>query len=155
VRIREAVRADLDALAAVKKAASEQGYAHIYPPEEHPYPDEAVRAEVVRRFELPQATYLVAEEEGRILGYAGISPGWVEQLYVVPGAQGRGVGSALLEAAVERRRAAGDTELRLWTLEENTVGRRFYEARGWELAPETRVVPYPPQPVDVSYVLRL
>jgi GNAT superfamily N-acetyltransferase len=155
VTIRDATADDLEEIAAVKKAASQHGYAHIYTPELHPYPDEAVRAEVVKRFELDHATHLVAEDEGRILGYAGVSPGWVEQLYVVPGAQGRGVGSALLEAAVERRRAAGDTELRLWTLEENTVGRRFYEARGWELAPETRVVPYPPQPLDVSYVLRL
>ena len=29
--------------------------------------------------------------------------------------------------------------------------RRFYEKRGWRLNGETRVVPYPPNPVDVGY----
>jgi GNAT superfamily N-acetyltransferase len=65
------------------------------------------------------------------------------------------VGSALLTEAVARRRDAGGAELRLWTLEANEAGRRFYEARGWQLAPETRVVLYPPHPIDVSYVLEV
>ena len=130
-------------------------YAHVYPPDTHAYPDNAVRAELARRLTPFETAYLLAEEAGRAVGFVGSSPGWVEQLYVLPEAQGRGVGSALLGAAVERRRAAGDIELRLWTLEANEAGRRFYESRGWRLAPETRVVPYPPHPIDVSYVLAL
>ena len=153
--IREATPADLDVLFAIQKAASTAAYAHVYPPDRYPYPDEAVKDDMARRLAGEEAEYLVAEEEGRAVGLVGMSPGWVEQLYVLPEAQGRGVGSALLDAAVRRRRAAGDAELRLWTLEANASGRRFYEARGWRLAPETRVVPYPPHPVDVSYVLAL
>ena len=42
-------------------------------------------------------------------------------------------------------------ELRLWTLTENHRARRFYEKRGWRLNGETRVVPFPPNPVDVGY----
>ena len=42
-------------------------------------------------------------------------------------------------------------ELRLWVLEENHRARRFYEKRGWRLNGETRVVPYPPNPLDVGY----
>ena len=42
-------------------------------------------------------------------------------------------------------------ELRLWTLEANHRARRFYERRGWRLNGETRVVPYPPSPLDVGY----
>jgi GNAT superfamily N-acetyltransferase len=153
VTIREAAPWDLDALVAIQKAASTAAFAHVYPPEVYPYPDEAVRAEIARRVTLDEASYLVAEEDGQPVGFAGASPGWVDQLYVLPEAQGQGVGTTLLEAAVARRREAGDAELRLWTLEANDAGRRFYEARGWRLAPETRVVPHPPNPIDVSYIL--
>jgi GNAT superfamily N-acetyltransferase len=155
VTIREASPVDLDALFAVQKAASTAGFAHVYPPDRYPYPDEAIRSEIARRLEDAETMYFVADENGRIVGLAGVSPGWVEQLYVLPELQGRGVGSALLDAAVAWRRKAGDTELRLWTLEGNEAGRRFYEGRGWRLAEETRVVPYPPHPIDVSYMLEL
>ncbi len=51
---------------------------------------------------------------------------WIEQLYVLPGCQGRGLGSALVELAQARRRS-----LALWTFEANTRARAFYEARGF------------------------
>jgi GNAT superfamily N-acetyltransferase len=155
VTIREASSADLDALFAVQKAASVAAYAHVYPPDRYAYPDDAIRKEIARRLGDEETTYFVAEDDGRIVGFAGVSPGWLEQLYVLPELQGHGVGSALLEAAVAARRAAGDAELRLWTLEDNEAARRFYEARGWRRAEETRVVQYPPHPIDVSYVLAL
>jgi putative acetyltransferase len=154
VRIREASAADLDALFAVQKVASTAAFAHVYPPDLYPYPDDPIRNEIARRLDDEETTYLVAEDEGRIVGFTGVSPGWLEQLYVLPEEQGRGLGSALLDAAVARRREAGDTELRLWTLENNEAA-RFYEARGWRLATETRVVAYPPHPIDVSYLLEL
>jgi GNAT superfamily N-acetyltransferase len=155
VRIREGEPADLDALFAVQKAASVAAYAHVYPPDVHAYPDDEVKSEIAKRLAGEDTTYFVAESEGGIVGFAGVSPGWVEQLYVLPEFQGRGIGSALLETAVAQRREAGDKELRLWTLEDNVAGRRFYEARGWRMAKETRVVAYPPHPTDVSYVLEL
>jgi len=155
MRIRKASAADLDALLAVQKAASTAAYAHVYPPERYPYPEDAVRSDIGRRLTRDDTTYLVAEEDGRAVGLAAVSPGWLEQLYVLPGAQGRGIGSTLLDAVIAMRREAGDTELRLWTLEANERGRRFYESRGWRLAEETRVVPYAPNPIDVSYVLTL
>jgi hypothetical protein len=40
-------------------------------------------------------------------------------------------------------------------LEGNASGRTFYERRGWELTGETRIVPYPPNPIDVQYALPL
>jgi hypothetical protein len=36
-------------------------------------------------------------------------------------------------------------------LEENRRARRFYEKRGWRMNGETRVVEYPPHPIDVGY----
>jgi len=74
---------------------------------------------------------------------------------VLPGRWRTGVGSALHDHALERLRARGRQRARLWTLEENEPGRRFYENRGWMLGAETRVVPFPPNPIDVEYVKEL
>jgi GNAT superfamily N-acetyltransferase len=57
---------------------------------------------------------------------------WIEQLYVLPEAQGRGVGTQLLDSA---KRAS--ERLQLWTFQRNTRARRFYEARGFVLAEQT------------------
>ena len=54
------------------------------------------------------------------------------QLYVHPGAQGRGVGSALLDLA----KTTGD-RLQLWTFQRNLAARRFYERHGFVLVEET------------------
>jgi GNAT superfamily N-acetyltransferase len=55
---------------------------------------------------------------------------WIEQLYVLPEAQGRGIGTELLA-----KRASAC--LQLWTFQRNQRARRFYEARGFALVEET------------------
>ncbi len=65
-------------------------------------------------------------------GFIALAPGWVEQFYVLPPAQGRGIGDALLRHAQSRQR-----ELRLWTFQRNAPARRFYERRGFVAIDET------------------
>jgi GNAT superfamily N-acetyltransferase len=57
---------------------------------------------------------------------------WVDQLYILPDAQGRGVGTALLQVA-----QGTFDRLQLWTFQRNIPARRFYEARGFALVRET------------------
>ncbi|MCO5734068.1 GNAT family N-acetyltransferase [Rhizobium sp. SSA_523] len=70
--------------------------------------------------------------EGHLLGVVAYRKGWIEQLYVLPTAQGRGIGSALLAAAKEGRES-----LDLWTFQANQAARRFYEKRGFVSVEET------------------
>jgi len=94
--------------------------------------DEAVRAWV--RDVLPRRAELwVAEESGRILAMLAITPGWIEQLYVAPGAQGRGIGRALLETAKQR----SPDGLQLWTFQVNVRAQRFYVRNGFVAAERT------------------
>jgi GNAT superfamily N-acetyltransferase len=65
-------------------------------------------------------------------GIIAFREGWIEQLYVVPAAQGRGIGTELLEVA----KRVSD-RLELWTFQRNTPARSFYEARGFELVGAT------------------
>ncbi|EHM01355.1 acetyltransferase, GNAT family [Acetobacteraceae bacterium AT-5844] len=71
-------------------------------------------------------------EEDRLLGIIAFRQGWIDQLYVLPGHQGRGIGAALLDIA----KATFDT-LQLWTFQKNGPARRFYEARGFIAIQET------------------
>ncbi|MBW6420137.1 GNAT family N-acetyltransferase [Rhizobium sp. XQZ8] len=73
-----------------------------------------------------------AERNGKLLGVIAFRQGWIDQLYILPEAQGQGIGSALLEVA-----KAAHPELRLWTFKCNTEARRFYEARGFKAIEET------------------
>jgi ribosomal protein S18 acetylase RimI-like enzyme len=49
----------------------------------------------------------------------------------------------------------GAEECRLWALESNQRARRLYERRGWRENGDTRVAPYPPNPIDVGYTIEL
>ena len=89
------------------------------------------------------------------MGSVSVGGEFLRTLYVLPSRWRTGVGSALHDHALERLRARGRQRARLWTLEENGPGRRFYEKRGWTLSAETRVVPFPPNPIDVQYVKEL
>ena len=71
----------------------------------------------------------VAEVEGRIVGFAGVSGDELTHLYIDPLAQNRGVGTALLDHAKSLR----PERLELWVFQENGGARRFYEGHGFQL----------------------
>ncbi len=71
-------------------------------------------------------------DDGVLSGIIAFRDSSVEQLYVLPVDQGRGVGTELLDIA---KRACD--RLELWTFQRNTQARRFYEARGFTLVEQT------------------
>jgi putative acetyltransferase len=154
IELRDGALEDAPALVAVEKEASIAAFPHVFPPEVYSYPDDAVLEDLLARL-ATGTEVIVAEDGGEVVGWASVSPGWLEQLYVCSSHWGTGVGPQLHDAAVARRRQAGDRSLLLWTLEENLRSRRFYERRGWRLDDRTRVVAFPPHPLDVGYTLEL
>ena len=68
----------------------------------------------------------VAEAAGRIVGIMVLRGESLDQLYVGPAAQRRGIGRRLLEHAKARRR-----RLRLFTFAANEPARAFYERHGF------------------------
>jgi len=71
----------------------------------------------------------VAEDAGQVVGFAALGERMLEQLYVHPDEQGRGLGTVLLDRS-KLRRPGG---IRLWVFQKNLGARRFYERRGFEL----------------------
>ncbi|HEY6961225.1 MAG TPA: GNAT family N-acetyltransferase [Gaiellaceae bacterium] len=143
--IRRSSPAEAETLWRVQRDACIAAFPHVYPPELYPFPDEPVR----RHYEEFSGTILVAEVDGHVVGLAGVRDCWLNNLYVLPDHWGSGVAKELHDAALAE--LAPCAEVRLWTLEENHRGRRFYEKNGWRLNGETRVVPFPPNPLDVGY----
>ena len=135
----------------IQKAASLAGLGHIFPPDRFPYPNDAVRElwqEVVAR--LNHQAY-VAVTDGKAVGVAAIEGDWLNGFYVRPEQWGSDVAPALHDAVVDAIRTAGCARAHLWVLEANARARRFYERRSWRENGTTRIVPYPPNPLDVGY----
>jgi ribosomal protein S18 acetylase RimI-like enzyme len=76
-----------------------------------------------------RAELWVVHEEGRVVGFAGVSGSELTHLYIDPSAQDRGVGSALLDHV----KGLCPDRLELWVFQENEGARRFYERHGFEL----------------------
>jgi ribosomal protein S18 acetylase RimI-like enzyme len=85
--------------------------------------------------------YLVAEADGRILGYVLVHQNiplpahehvlGINGLAVAPAAQGRGVGRVLIEAAVAEAARRGASKVALRVLGANEGARRLYERCGF------------------------
>jgi putative acetyltransferase len=71
-------------------------------------------------------------EDGVLLGFCAAPPDWIDQLIVDHPWHGRGIGRALLAAALE-----GREHVRLWTFQRNARTRRFYRLQGFTEVLET------------------
>jgi ribosomal protein S18 acetylase RimI-like enzyme len=73
------------------------------------------------------ATWWVARQGGRVVGYMLIDGEDLDHLYVHPDSQGRGVGTALLRKAL----SLSPRRVVLATSQRNTRARAFYEKHGF------------------------
>jgi GNAT superfamily N-acetyltransferase len=153
VTLRDAYSGEAEALARLQEESAVAGFANVFPPGRYPFPREEVLQSWRELLAREDVTALVAEDGGELLGFAVLRPGWLERLYTHPNAWGRGVGSRLHDEGVELIRGLGSSRCSLWVLEANERARSFYEHRGWRLNGHTRVVPFPPNPIDVGYTL--
>jgi GNAT superfamily N-acetyltransferase len=91
----------------------------------------------IRRFfsdaVLPNSEVWVAEDEGAVVGFAAMAEDMLEHLYVAPAHQDKGIGTALLRRAMERRPRG----FQFWVFQRNEGARRFYERHGCRLVDRT------------------
>jgi GNAT superfamily N-acetyltransferase len=134
IEIRDARREDVPEIQDVARTTWNSAYRDIFPGE--------VRAEFIERAysraalaqRIGDGVFLVAVADGWVVGFADfhpVSPDEVElaAIYVLPEAQGRGVGTRLLEVGIGRFAWAKKFTLRVER--ENAPARRFYENRGF------------------------
>jgi GNAT superfamily N-acetyltransferase len=153
--IRQARSDEAETLLAIQREACVVAFAHIYPPERYPFPDDEILIAWRKALADPDVEVFIADVGGEPVGSVSIGNDFLRTLYVLPAHWRTGIGSELHDHALERLRARGCTRAKLWTLEENWNARRYYEKRDWTLSDETRVVPFPPNPIDVQYAKEL
>ena len=105
----------------------------------------------------PRRAYVVEEEAGQVLGYAGVDLGGevadVMTMAVAPAARGRGLGRRLLDELVARARQDHAEHLMLEVRADNAVARSLYDSNGFEVL-TVRHRYYQPGDVD-AHVMRL
>jgi len=128
--IRTPVEADSPDIVELHVKARRSYYEGHLPESELAEWEESVRAGGYR-FDGPGRTWLCAELDGVVAGFALVLGDELLQLQVDPARWGRGVGGALHATCVAVWRSAGVRTARLEVFEPNHRARRFYTARGW------------------------
>jgi ribosomal protein S18 acetylase RimI-like enzyme len=126
VRLRPAAEADRDFFFATRRAGLKE-YAEAH----WPWDDDVMRRQADREFdELPVE---VVEEDGAPIGYIAVvheaDHDFLDEVALVPHAQGRGIGTELLRNAMEEAESRG-VPLRLSVLENNPA-RHLYARLGF------------------------
>jgi GNAT superfamily N-acetyltransferase len=85
----------------------------------------------VRTHLLPANRVIVWEEHGHVVAVLAMSEeptcSWIDQLYVLPGWNGKQIGTKLLQHAHNTL----PKPIRLFTFQQNSGARRFYERNGY------------------------
>ena len=154
VRIRRARPDEGRLLARLERAATEDALAHIFPPQQYPYPVNAI-AQRWRQLLSSRLThaYLLEVQESPV-GYVAFDSETVHHLGVVPDHTHRGYGSTLLEFACMEIYAGGARDAFCWVLTGNHAARAFYRALGWNETGERTKSEFPPHPQLLQMALR-
>lgn len=138
--IRQATRADIDAIYRIEKASFSV-----------PWSKESFLNDMGNAV----ARYLVLEEEGNILGYAGYwciaDEGQVTNVAVWPDARKRGQGERLVRAMTENAFAAGCTTMFLEVRASNIPAQKVYEKLGYTLVSVRKH--YYTEPTEDAYIM--
>lgn len=136
VNVRQATVDDLDLIVPLFDA-----YRQFY---RQPSDAEGARRFLLKRFEHNQSVIFLAldDGDGDAIGFTQLYPSFssasiarifiLNDLFVAPDARGRGVGSALLDAAAGYGRRVGAIRLALSTELSNTTAQAVYEKMGWQ-----------------------
>jgi ribosomal protein S18 acetylase RimI-like enzyme len=138
IMVRPYVEGDLFSVGRVHALSRRAAYDGLVPADALAKVTPESQAEVWRERLSQGATVLVTEREGEVVGFAALleTDQGIElnAIHLLPEAVGTGLGSALMEAAVEEARRQSRSNLHLFVLEGNDRARAFYRRTSWRLA---------------------
>jgi phosphinothricin acetyltransferase len=136
--IRDAQPGDLPAIADIMNHYR-MHTTHIW--DRHPVGADTMALWLSEHTALPYCA-LIAEEDGKVIGYASLSrfrphSGYAktaeDSIYLAPECAGRGCGASLMEALLGRARQNGLRIVTAWIDSRNTLSVKFHEKMGFEL----------------------
>ena len=152
LRIRRARFDESRLLTQLERGASEAALAHLFPPEQHPYPTAEFQRRWRRLLRDGRTHVHILQLKDEPVGYVAFGGGWVQHVGVPAEHTRQGYGSALLEFASLELFSTADPEASLWVLTGNAAARAFYRAHGWTETDDRRRSEYPPHPESVRMV---
>lgn len=165
--IRDATRADAEAITAVHAAGWRAGYGAFFEAEalEEAIVERSTRwTNLLNKADLGEALLLVAEEAGQIIAFVHAGPAdeypnaiMIYSFYVHPDHWGTGVAFELMHAILGSASAAGHQSAYLTAYSKSARARRFYEKVGFRETGRTIESHLPRRTVviDVEYVYDL
>jgi diamine N-acetyltransferase len=144
--------ADANLLGQLGKASFVEAFGHLYSPENlELFLDKVYSAAAVSSdFSNANRLFLVAEEDGRMVGYCKLGlevsldydPGErrtmeLKQLYMMQSHVGRGVAQHLMQWALDEARARGFDDVILSVYSDNPRAQRFYQKYGFRHIADT------------------
>lgn len=147
-RFRDAAAGDEDGLTALERSANLHAVAHIFPPEQYPYPATDVRDRWRELLRDPAVRVGVAEDEGGPAAFVAFDDEVLRHLAVRPDLWGTGLAKAAMNWAMNHAAIQ-----RLWCLEQNRRALGFYEHLGWTSTGRWQRAEFPPYPAEVELVV--
>lgn len=149
MNIRRATLDDISPLIELWKTTHQKAFAVSYSAEEYESYVKKTATEENFKSILENDTVLVADEQGAVVGFvqfgavkklAAPDAGSRElrRLYISPDRQGKGIGSALLQRAIEDMKDVKRIYLDVW--EHNAGAQRLYESHGFKAIGEQRSI---------------
>jgi ribosomal protein S18 acetylase RimI-like enzyme len=141
--IREYQAEDFDAVTVVWRISREKSLPEFQLEKGHFFYEDR---NYFQNYVLKNNTVWVVELENRPVGFMAMNRDFIDQLYIAPDFQRRGIGRSLLDFA----RAQSPDHLWLYTFQVNVHARAFYEKNGF-VAEKFGVSPPPESEPDVEY----
>ena len=92
-----------------------------------PHDFEGFLSFLTEKLEETHKMYIAVSDEDKVIGFLAYKQGEIDQLYIAPEFQGKGLGTRLLNIAKEENPEG----LELYTFQCNTNAKRFYEKHGF------------------------
>ncbi len=124
MKVRPYASADLDAVVRVWHVTKQDCYPYLALEQGRTLQQD--HAFFVERI-LPRCDLWIAEQDGAAVGFLALSGSYIDRLYILPGQQRRGAGSALIDKA----RLLSPDGLELHTHQKNVEACAFYQKLGF------------------------
>ncbi|MCW2792429.1 MAG: family N-acetyltransferase [Nocardioides sp.] len=152
---RPATPDDAALLTDLERAANLATLGHVFPPDLHPYPYDAVLARWRRTLVEPGVRVDVRPGPDGLAALAAYDTTTLRHLAVHPGHWGAGLAREAAGRATAAIRDGGAGRALLWCLRENHNARGFYAHLGWRATGLTRAAEWVPHPEEMEYELDL
>jgi GNAT superfamily N-acetyltransferase len=153
--LRPALAEDIPALVEMQETGAVAALAHIFPPDEYPFPRAAIAAGWAAEIADPGVDVFVASPRGRIEVFAALRGNELLHFGTALDTWGSGLAGEAHAELIARLVASGHTAAWLRVHERNRRGRRFYETMGWRPSSRVSRDGYPPYPALVHYEISL